>query len=466
MWYRNKAVYRALQRALLSPCFAALFVFGILSLVLPKATVSETEKRSLAPFPPFSWQALFAGTWTREFELHYADTFPFRDAFVQAAAWAGELRGLRYDAIRVVLPEGGGSGGEEPPPNQGEATATATTTATTATSTTTASSAATGTGAPATSATTAATAPVTTTTATAEPLYEIERSGPVIIYGDRAFELFGGSTQQKLSYAAAVSAYAKALPDVKVYSLVAPSAIAFYLPAKYASYSTPQKENIDDIYGAMDPAVTCVDAYSRLAEHSQDYEYFRTDHHWTGLGAYWAYTAFAEAAGFTPLPYEDYEKGSIENFNGTFTSSTNDAKLRANPDTVEYCKLPVETLAYRYTKDAQTTPVQTTVLAEYASGGNAYSVYLHGDFPRFDIQNLDNPEGKNILVLKESYGNAFAPYLVPHYANVYVVDMRYFAGSIRDFAAEKAIDEILVIDNVFAANTKSFTSRLELLLSR
>jgi len=70
------------------------------------------------------------------------------------------------------------------------------------------------------------------------------------------------------------------------------------------------------------------------------------------------------------------------------------------------------------------------------------------------------------MVIKESYGNAFAPYLIPHYENVYVIDLRYFSGSIKAFVAAQEIDEILIIDNVFAANTKHYSDRLSLMLSR
>ena len=178
------------------------------------------------------------------------------------------------------------------------------------------------------------------------------------------------------------------------------------------------------------------------------------------------YTCFAEAAGFEPLDYADYEKGTINGFLGTLAASANDSTLNSKPDYVEYCKIPVEHNAWRYSRNTPNKAEATTVLATYASGGNSYSVYLAGDFPRFDIENLDNPDGKNILVFKESYGNAFAPYLIPHYAHVYVLDLRYFNGDLDAFVKEQEIDEILIIDNVFAANTAHYTNRLNTMLGR
>ena len=105
--------------------------------------------------------------------------------------------------------------------------------------------------------------------------------------------------------------------------------------------------------------------------------------------------------------------------------------------------------------------MSTSVLAEYAKGGNAYGVYLHGDCARMDITNEENPDGRVIVVLKESYGNAFAPYLIPHYRKVIVLDERQYTRSLRDLVREEGADEILVINNVFAANTRNTVSNLE-----
>lgn len=464
MWYRKRSVYRALMCTLIVLCTLFVLSFTVLSFILPKPAVSEREKRELATFPAFSLQSLISGEWMQEFELYFADTFPFRDSFVGLAASIRENYGVRYDDIRVIPPT---------PPVSTTAAVSTTASAPAVTTPAVTTSASTAPLIPShTDATTAAFTTTASTTVTSaittvpDPGYTIERNDAVLLFGDRAFELFGGSDKQKILYAEAVNAYAEKLPDVKVYNLVIPSSIAYYLPERYSSYSADQRQNLSELYAALSPNVHAVDIYDTLAAHANEYLYFRTDHHWTGLGAYYAYTKFAEEAGFEPIDYAAYEKGTIKNFLGTFAASANDSKLNANPDYVEYCKVPVEHEAYRYPKDSPSRAELTTVLATYASGSNSYSVYLAGDFPRFDIKNLDNPDGKNILILKESYGNAFAPYLIPHYANVYVLDLRYFNGSISAFVEEKDIDELLIIDNIFAANTAHYTNRLNTLISR
>ncbi|MGI6335969.1 MAG: DHHW family protein [Eubacteriales bacterium] len=469
-WYRKKRVYRLLLLVLCGVCTLLLIVFGALAILLPKATVSEAEKRELAQRPAFSWEALFDGTWTRDFELYYADTFPFRDGFVRLTSKIENLTGVRPDDIRIV-----GDTSALTKPTTGKATTAATVPTAPAVTTRPTSDPTEPSGAaePPSTSVTHGVPPMTTTepttTAATEPTTTVpddavaERSGAVIICADRAFEIFGGSEKQKYLYADVISAYAKRFADCRVFSIVVPTSIAFYLPEKYADYSADEHENIEAIYGALDAKVISVDAYSVLEEHRAEYIYFNTDHHWTGLGAYYAYTAFAKEAGFAPIPYADYEKNTITGFKGTLAASTNDARLLSNLDTVEYCYIPVKTTTYRWEKGA-TKGDLSSVLAEYAKGSNAYGVFLHGDCPRIDIRNEENPNGKNALVLKESYGNAFAPYLIPNYANVHIIDERYFTGSIQEFVKEHEIDDIIIINNIFAANTSTFATKLTGLL--
>ena len=97
---------------------------------------------------------------------------------------------------------------------------------------------------------------------------------------------------------------------------------------------------IDLCYSKMAPNIVTVDAYAKLRNHTDEYIYFRTDHHWTQLGAYYAYTAFCEAAGFEAVPLEDFETGRYDNFVGsmyTFTKGYPQSDvLKNNPDYLDY----------------------------------------------------------------------------------------------------------------------------------
>ena len=108
-----------------------------------------------------------------------------------------------------------------------------------------------------------------------------EKNGSVFIYKGQAMSMFGGSQSMGKWYADVVSSYASALPEVQVYDIVVPTSIEFYLPEKYKDISAPEKPNIDYIYSQMSDAVRTVDAYGEIAKHTDEYIYFRTDHHWT-----------------------------------------------------------------------------------------------------------------------------------------------------------------------------------------
>jgi len=447
--------------------FAIILVFGILSLTLPKPTVSEMEKRELAKMPALTMESLFGGSFTRDFEKFYADTFPYRDRFVEASSTITELHGVRYDDVRIVNTTPAPAVEDEETAKEDEKEFIPPEAEQDEVKTEIPEKSEEKTEPPAVEdAPAVEDVPAVEEPKEEEPMFELERSGAVFIYGDKAFEIYGGNLSTAEAYANVINAYGASLPDdVQLYSMVVPTSVEVSLPKKYADSSQPQKPIIDHVYETLDPKIKTVDVHSAVSEHKKEYIYFRTDHHWTGLGAYYGYTAFADAAGFEPLDYESYEKGRIDGFLGTLYASTQDEKLGKNPDYVEYCHVPVETESALYEKGAQTTPLETSVLATFAKGVNSYSVYLHGDYPRFDIDNLESDSGRNVLVIKESYGNAFVPYLVPHFDNTHVVDLRYYKLNILDLIEKENITDVVIVNNAFAIATKKHINSLEALLT-
>ncbi|MDR2908804.1 MAG: hypothetical protein LBU86_02835 [Oscillospiraceae bacterium] len=417
-----------------------LLLLGILSLTLEKPAESAAEKRTLAAMPEFSVPALLEGDYVRDLELHYADTFPFRDGFVSFAAWAEGLRGIRVDDVKIYgpkapqAPEEAPSRGPAPPPSRPESP-------------------------------TAALQPSEREESSPPPQSEPEeiireaddaaftgeQNGSVFVYKGRGMQMFGGSRGMAEWYAGAISGYAKSFGEgVQVYNVVAPTAIEFLLPERYQDVTSPQKPNLDIIEEALGDSVRWADAYAAIGAHADEYVYFNADHHWTGLGAYYAYTAFCESAGIEPLSLGDYETRRLTDFYGTMYTYTNDAQLAA--DYVDYYIMPVEATAVRYDKGDPYTPKEHSVWAEYAVSPNSYSVFLHGDYPLVHISTEANT-GRKALIVKESYGNAFAPFLIPHYDEVYVVDQRYFELNLNEFVKAQGVDDVIFINNIFAANT-------------
>lgn len=439
-----------------------LAVGGFCSVVLPKPTVSEYERRDLAEFPKFSLEALFSGSFTSDFDSFYADTFPFREDLVKLGAQIEDLRGIRMDDIRIhettptpapVAPD--------PLPVQSSVPAASSSEAPTISEQMSASSESSGSSEAISSEAASSQAPAADPNAPAPEQYN-----SVLVYQNRAMAPFGGTEAMAGYYASVLSDYQKKLgDDVTIYNLLVPTSIEFYLPEKYQSVTNSQKKSIDYIYSQLDPRIKRVDAYSALQQHTDEYLYFATDHHWTGLGAYYAYTAFAEEAGFDPKSLEQMEKRTISPFIGTMYNQTQDPKLLENPDYVDYHITDTQHQAYQFVKNSPHDGKKISVWADYAKGGNSYSVYLHGDWPLIRVD-TEHKNGRKIMVVKESFGNAFAPYLIPHYEQVFIVDARYFQINGEKFIKDNGINEILFINNIFAANTSSQIGYIQRILTQ
>ena len=437
-------------------CVILIFVLGILCWALPQPTYSEYERRDLVQMPEFSAKSLFAGEYTANVELSFADTFAFRDGFVRFKAMVEESRGLHmsgalYGPVPVT---------DEDDDSSAPSTETSSLPETSDISNDSQSIS---------EEQSESSAPESTETdwADAEDNGENgETVAGIYIYKNIGFELFGGSTKMAEYYSSVINKYRAALPEnVNIYNMVVPKHAEFALPSRFSSLSKSQKDSIDKIYYGLDSGIIAVDAYSILKEHSKEYIYFNTDHHWTGLGAYYAYTVFMESAGLPYYDYSDYTKHIIEDFRGTLYSGTQSEDLYNNPDYVEWCEFPVSYTAYQYKKGDLANYYETIVMASYAKGVNAYGVYLGGDFPLTIVKtNVGN--GRKCLIIKESYGNAPSTYIASGFDETYIVDERYYEGNIVDLVKERGITDVLIINNVSAANTEFHIANIESLLTQ
>lgn len=409
---------------------SVLVLVGVCSLILEKPTFSQIEKRELAKMPSPTLSGWFDGSLPRDTDAFYADTFPLRDVLVSLSNNVKESLGLRLGDVRIiggaqapVDPEAVTSQGASSQPDQ------------------TADS---------------ASSQDASSVAESQPVVEEDGVGEnkngIFIYKGRGMSIFGGGEATGRTYAANINAYHEVFGDsVRIFDMVVPTSVEFYLPKKYASLSASQKDGIDNIYNHLADGVVGVDAHSALSAHAGEYLYFNTDHHWTGRGAYYAYTAFAKAAGFAPLDIEkDYDIRVIPNFLGSLYSQTQDSQMREKGDYVEYFVPDVAAKASMLTKDQPYKKYAAKVWAEEMKGGNAYLVFLSGDLPMVQID-TGVKNGKSIVVVKESYGNAFAPFLIPHYEHIYVVDERYFQTSLVNFIKENKVNDLLFVNNIFSA---------------
>ena len=140
----------------------------------------------------------------------------------------------------------------------------------------------------------------------------------LIEIGNRVMEPYGNAYKNMKNYADALNRLKAEMPDTKAYCLMAPTAIEFYAPSKYnTGVSKSQYEGMCYIYEQLKD-ITPVNAYAEMAAHTDEYLYFRSDHHWTTLGAYYAYRTFAKVAEFTPVDKNTLQTGKLSPFLGLF----------------------------------------------------------------------------------------------------------------------------------------------------
>lgn len=281
-------------------------------------------------------------------------------------------------------------------------------------------------------------------------------SSGVYIWQNKAFELFYGSTDAAAAYAQAISGYQQQLPGTTVYNMVVPNHSEFGLPERIRNDMgcTSQRENLSDVFANYTEGsqVIPVDIYDALDYHKDQYLYFNTDTHWAPLGAYWAYTAFCEAANQTAAPLSDFTVSTVEDFTGYLYVATGESCLAENPDHIDLYEP-----GFDYTIELSYDGVSFTELSGmYAPDeGMGYSMVLWGDNPLVRVTNHDDASGRKLLLVKDSYGNAIAPFLAANYSEVHVADFRSFPGKLPAYCQENGITDVLFFNNVMSANTYS-----------
>ena len=365
---------------------APLICLGFLNLVNDKPTISELENRALKERPKLTAEKVFAGEFFKEFEEYFADTFIFRENFVKFSRDIKDWRGFSEEDQATVITRGGANfaAGEQ------------------------------------------------------------GKTGSILVLKDRAMYIHYFNPAALELYATAINTLEQRLSDdVKIYSLIAPTQIEFIDNKKSKEVSAPEKKSIDYVNDRLNK-VTPVDAYATIKDSWGEYLYFRTDHHWTALGAYRAYTALMKATGDKAVPLEKYSVQEIAPFLGSMHTTTLNKNLEKKPDTLQLYQPFTKHQYYVYWSS---TPAQRDMLEmTNAKNKHKYGIFLGGDIPLGKIV-TQVKNGKKILVIKDSYGNAFVPFLIPHYEEIYVVDPRHYKEGVVQLIQDNKIQEVLFINN-------------------
>ena len=298
----------------------------------------------------------------------------------------------------------------------------------------------------------------------------IEADGPIDFYpksfmtviGTWGFGSYSYIEEDAVNYMSAMNDLAERMKGkATVYNMPIPLSSSIKIPDAHwqALSSTQQGVAIGKILDLGSDQVRQVQVYNTLMQHRLEPVYFHTDHHWTARGAYYAYAHFCKRAGMKPNKLKSYRKETTEGYLGYYAAMTQDPDLVNNPDkvTVYYPHAHATITTTKKTTDGGTTWQDDLVVEprpDYAAA------FIHGDNAFSDIENTEMKNGKNCVIVKDSFGNAFAPFLVDHYKHVYVADFRYCEMTIPQIVEQYDVQDIIFAINITNLRTGSVIGQL------
>ena len=187
-----------------------------------------------------------------------------------------------------------------------------------------------------------------------------------------------------------------------------------------------------------------IDVSKDLSLHSSEYIYYKNDHHWTSLGAFYAYNSYRKYNQESYRDINEYVKTILsKNFYGTTYSRSQ--FIFNNPDQITAFDASVDnpiTVTYNFSDISD-----SIYELSYINTNDQYSVFLNGNQPFTQIETT-NKSGKRLMIIKDSYANTFAQMCIPDYEEIYLIDLRYFKAPIDEYIDKYKVTDILLLYNI------------------
>ena len=227
---------------------------------------------------------------------------------------------------------------------------------------------------------------------------------------------------------------------IEVQTMLVPTA-SYVLAEKLPKY-TPEVDQSELLNSAENAGLSFVDVSSTLIEHRSEYIYYRTDHHWTSLGAKYAYEYWRALNG-KDFSSENYNEEILsEDFLGTTYSKV--VPFDAQPDIITAYN-PVSSYSVEYNLDGNIN--KSIYEMSYLEKKDKYSVFFNANQSVTKVCS-DNKNDEKLLIIKDSYANTFAQFAVPDYEEVHMIDLRYFKMPVVDYIKENGITDVLILYNL------------------
>ena len=291
---------------------------------------------------------------------------------------------------------------------------------------------------------------------------KVEENGVYLGKNGYLMEAFNAPSQTQYDATVnAMTSFAQKHPDLKQYALIAPNSVNI-LKSNLPAFAPADDQNpwIDKLKDSLTSAgVTFIDIRDTFTDHKAEDLYYHTDHHWTTLGAYYAYLQAAAVMGIDTSS-DSYDKAPVsQTFKGTLSAKSGfrsgetdelDVFLPNGDNTlssvVNYVDEQKKSASFYDTSELNTR--------------DKYALFFGGNHAQIKIS-TPTESNNTLLVLKDSYANSFVPFLAQHYRKIIMIDPRYYYGDLEQLLQVENVQEVLYLYN---ANTFFADTSLELAL--
>lgn len=267
------------------------------------------------------------------------------------------------------------------------------------------------------------------------------------------------SSEETVEKVNAINQFAQKYEKLNISFMLVPTAAEIY-KEKLPNYAPVDDEvkYISEFKDKLNKNIKFINTYDSLKENKDKYIYYKTDHHWTSMGAYIAYNEMCKQLNITPKEEKDFDIEVVTNdFYGSLYS-----KMGAgigDPDSISIC-FPKEQndIVVNY-PDVQ-KKVASLYDNESLDAKDKYEVFTGGNHSLINVKSLGDHK-KKLLIIKDSYANSFVPFLTPHYSEIDVVDLRYYMDDLNELIDVDEITDVLFLFNVNTFNQDKSILNLE-----
>jgi hypothetical protein len=433
---------------------ACITVLGLISLFDPdKPTESVQENRKLDELPLFTVSSYLSGTYTSDLLSYYGDIFTGREGLLEISRDIKKLFAIKKDTVIIIAEE-----------TQSPALTPLASPILTATPDADISN------------TPANPSPIPTESPTYVKASQIEvLVSPFLLVDGQVVGEIWPSTASLDTYVRFINELALSIGEgAKIYSMVVPSHIEYFDLSEFESRTASQKDTVEYIENNTDQTVLDIDVYDALFSHCHEYIYYRTDHHWTHLGAYYAYCSLLKGMGKEDeiIPLEDYTVTEvIEGYIGSGYRKTNrDERVLLYPDTL-IAYYPIVDYTFLMYKNTGIEERRLNDMSYVIPNEEWYNMFMSTGSGRYHEFTTDVKNGRTLLLVSDSYGESMIHFLLPHYEKIIMIDSRYydkaFMGgmTLDEYAKYIEADDIVVLQYMesvaYAFNTDALYALLK-----